>query len=69
MFNHHTPGELVLPTRRKFLQQLGHGFGSLALATLLNEQSRAATTAGAVNPLLARPRLSPRAPRPSSGFS
>ena len=23
MFSHHTPGELVLPTRRKFLQQIG----------------------------------------------
>ena len=55
MFNHHTPGELILPTRRKFLQQLGHGFGSVALASMLNEQTRAASTASAVNPLLARP--------------
>ena len=32
MFNHETPGGLILPTRRKFLQQVGQGFGSLALA-------------------------------------
>ena len=44
MFSHHTPGELSLPTRRKFLQQVGHGFGSLALAAMLNERTRATAT-------------------------
>ena len=59
MFNHETPGGLILPTRRKFLQQVGQGFGSLALATLLNEQTSAAT---AVNPLLPKtPVFAPRA--------
>ena len=59
MFNHQTPGGLILPTRRKFLQQVGQGFGSLALAALLNEQTSAAT---AVNPLLPKvPVFAPRA--------
>ena len=59
MFNHETPGGLILPTRRKFLQQVGQGFGSLALAALLNEQTSAAT---AVNPLLPKtPVFAPRA--------
>ena len=58
MFNHHTPGEISLPTRRRFLQQVGHGFGSLALAAMLNEQTRAAAT----NPLLSHPpHFKPRA--------
>ncbi|MEK0445310.1 MAG: hypothetical protein RLZZ399_631 [Verrucomicrobiota bacterium] len=52
MFSHYSPGELQLPSRRKFLQQVGHGFSSLALATLLNQQSRAAVDP--TNPLLAR---------------
>jgi hypothetical protein len=52
MFSHYSSGELELPSRRKFLQQMGHGFGSLALATLLNQQSRAAIDP--TNPLLAR---------------
>ena len=53
MFNHYTPGELSLPNRRRFLQQAGLGFGSLALGSLLHEQSSANTPA---NP------LAPRAP-------
>ncbi|MBX9680475.1 MAG: DUF1501 domain-containing protein [Gemmataceae bacterium] len=53
MFNHYTPGELSLPNRRRFLQQAGLGFGSLALGSLLHEQSAANTPA---NP------LAPRAP-------
>ncbi len=58
MFNHHTPGELSLPTRRRFLQQVGHGFGSLALAAILDEKARAA----APNPLLSHaPHFRPRA--------
>ncbi|HEV7403971.1 MAG TPA: DUF1501 domain-containing protein [Chthoniobacteraceae bacterium] len=61
MFTHHTPGELRLPTRRRFLQQVGHGFGSLALAAMLNEQTRAAETA---DPLLPHaPHFAPKAKR------
>ncbi len=60
MFSHHTPGELSLPTRRQFLQKAGHGFGSLALAAMLSEQSRAATTGA--DPLLPKaPNFPPRA--------
>ncbi|MBS0264935.1 MAG: twin-arginine translocation signal domain-containing protein, partial [Planctomycetes bacterium] len=39
---------MALPTRRRFLQEAGLGFGSVALATLLADQSRA-------NPLEAKP--------------
>src|SRR5687768_6043846 len=46
-------GELSLPSRRQFLKNAGLGFGSLALASMLNEESQAAGSA-AVNPLLAR---------------
>jgi hypothetical protein len=37
-------GELLLPTRRRFLQDAGLGFGSLALASLLGEESLANTS-------------------------
>lgn len=47
MFNHFTPGELALPSRRRFLQQTGLGFGSLALASMLHDQA-------AANPLAAK---------------
>ena len=36
MFNFHSPSDLQLPARRRFLQEAGLGFGSLALASLLN---------------------------------
>jgi hypothetical protein len=51
MFNHHTPGEMSLPNRRRFLQQTGLGFGSLALGSLLHERSAAEAPA---NPLALR---------------
>jgi hypothetical protein len=38
-------GELALPARRSFLRDVGQGFGGLALAALLGEQSRAAVSA------------------------
>src|SRR5437879_1659076 len=41
MFNQYSPGELRLPARRRFLQQTGLGFGSLALASLLNQETAA----------------------------
>lgn len=57
MFDSH---DLQLPSRRRFLQQAGLGFGSLALASMLHDQSQAAT--GVVNPLVPKtPHLVPRA--------
>ena len=45
-------GELLLPARRSFLRHAGLGFGGLALASLLGEESRATTAGGAaVGPL------------------
>ena len=44
----------ILPTRRRFLAQSGLGFGSLALASMLQDEARAATVA---NPLALRPAL------------
>lgn len=52
MFSHYSPGDLALPSRRRFLQQMGHGFGSVALASMLHGQSQAAAPG---NPLLAKP--------------
>jgi hypothetical protein len=43
MFNFYSPAEIALPSRRRFLQEAGMGFGSLALAGLLNADSPAAT--------------------------
>ncbi len=37
--------DLVLPTRRRFLQEAGLGFGSLALASMLHDESRADSVA------------------------
>lgn len=37
------PQPISLPSRRRFLQQAGHGLGSLALASLLQKNSNAAT--------------------------
>jgi hypothetical protein len=48
MFNFYSRADLALPNRRRFLQEAGLGFGSLALASLLHEESRAAAT---VDPL------------------
>jgi hypothetical protein len=44
----------ILPTRRRFLAQSGLGFGSLALASMLQDEARAAAEA---NPLALRPSL------------
>ncbi|MFN9374749.1 MAG: DUF1501 domain-containing protein, partial [Planctomycetaceae bacterium] len=49
MSNFFFPGHLALQGRRQFLQQAGLGFGSLALSSLLHEQTKAA------NPLAAHP--------------
>ncbi|HUQ68387.1 MAG TPA: DUF1501 domain-containing protein [Planctomycetaceae bacterium] len=49
MFDH----DLSLPSRRRFLQDAGMGFGSLALAAMLNEQTSAAAPT-AINPLAIR---------------
>jgi hypothetical protein len=43
VFNYYSPADLQLPTRRRFLQQAGLGFGSLALASMLHDESRAAS--------------------------
>jgi hypothetical protein len=43
MFGYYSPGEISLPARRDFLQQAGLGFGSVALASMLqNETARGA---------------------------
>jgi hypothetical protein len=52
MFSHFSPSDLVLPSRRRFLQHIGHGFGSVALAAMLHKQSNGAAPA---NPLLPKP--------------
>ena len=57
MFGQYAPNELALPSRRRFLQRAGLGLGSLALGTLLHEQTRA--HAGPTNPLSARPPMFP----------
>ncbi|MST01373.1 MAG: DUF1501 domain-containing protein [Pedosphaera sp.] len=57
MFGQYAPNELALPSRRRFLQRAGLGLGSVALGTLLHEQTTA--VAAPVNPLAARPPLFP----------
>ena len=53
MFGFYSPGEISLPARRNFLQQAGLGFGSVALASLLqNEKTGASEIA---EPLSLRP--------------
>ena len=49
MFNYYSPAEIALPGRRRFLQEAGLGFGSLALASLL--QGEAATAPAPADPL------------------
>ncbi len=46
MFNFYSPSDLTLPDRRRFLQEAGLGFGSLALASLLHNETRAEPAAG-----------------------
>ena len=38
MFNESNPDSLILPARRRFLKQSCLGFGSVALASMLQEQ-------------------------------
>jgi hypothetical protein len=54
-------GELLLPSRRRFLRESGSGFGAVALASLLGDVSNANTSAGP-SPL-ALPHHPPRAKR------
>src|SRR6187455_936782 len=44
MFNFYSPAEISLPSRRRFLQEAGLGFGSLALAGMLNDELQSAPT-------------------------
>ncbi len=44
--NSATANKISLPGRRQFLQQAGLGFGSLALASLLHQESQAAPSLG-----------------------
>src|SRR5665213_1944626 len=60
MYDHFQFGDVELPSRRRFLQQIGLGFGSVALASMLHEQSQGA----AVDPLaLKQPNFAPKAKR------
>lgn len=54
-------GELVLPSRRRFLSESGLGFGALAFASLLGRDAAANTSSGAAVPAL--PHHPPRAKR------
>ena len=64
MFEPASFGELSLPSRRRFLHQAGLGFGSLALATMLHDQSPGATSTSAANPLAIRkPHIAPKIKR------
>jgi len=56
-------GDLTLPARRQFLREAGLGFGSLALASLLGEESRGATSGGLPAAASALPHHPPRAKR------
>ncbi|MFM8292547.1 MAG: hypothetical protein ACKOC4_12735, partial [Planctomycetia bacterium] len=57
----HRLGELALPGRRRFLREAGLGFGGLALAALLGEESRASAVVGPAPAAL--PHHAPRAKR------
>jgi len=54
-------GELLLPSRRRFLSESGLGFGALALASLLGRDAAANTSTGAAASAL--PHHPPRAKR------
>ena len=59
MFGQYAPNELILPSRRRFLQRAGLGLGSVALGSMLHDAA-----AAPVNPLAARPPLfTPKAKR------
>lgn len=53
MFNFYSPAEISLPARRSFLQQAGLGFGSVALASMLQGET-VATAAHPADPLALR---------------
>ena len=55
-------GDLLLPARRAFLRDAGLGFGGLALASLLGDESRA-DAAGGVSAATSLPHHPPRAKR------
>ena len=66
MTEHYDFGDVSLPSRRRFLQQAGLGFGSLALASLLQQESPGAAlpTATQADPLgLKATTLVPKAKR------
>ena len=46
MFHDSSSNDIALPPRRQFLQQAGLGFGSLALASLLHQETNAAPSLG-----------------------
>ena len=46
MFHDSSSNDIALPPRRRFLQQAGLGFGSLALASLLHQETNAAPSLG-----------------------
>ena len=54
-------GELLLPSRRRFLRDAGSGFGAVALASLLGDVSHAATNNSPLSAAL--PHHAPRAKR------
>src|SRR5262249_6335340 len=49
------PPSPAFRTRRQFLSKVGTGFGTLALAGLLQQEGRLAANEGAINPLAPRP--------------
>jgi hypothetical protein len=53
MFHHPASHQSLLPSRRQFLQRTGLGFGSLALASILQKQAGAAPAQ--LNPMALRP--------------
>ena len=57
MFNETHPDSLILPARRRFLKQSCLGFGSVALASMLNEQRALGASTLTGDPLAMRPPL------------
>lgn len=55
MFHHPFSNESLLPSRRRFLQQTGLGFGSVALASMFDQAKLSA--ASATDPLALRPSM------------
>ena len=57
MFNESNPDSLLLPARRRFLKQSCLGFGSVALASMLQEQRALGASPVGGDPLATRPPL------------